>query len=301
MTRRTMWAATAALLAAASTFQGASATSHPAGVTTMSAKASGSQVALSGWATFSGAVVATASDKATDAVAAQGAPPSSEPAAAGDGAELIGADLVYRPELGDLFIRIRVTSIPTTPSVGGAPAIVGDPTVLYGLRTVVSGVPVEIRMQSAGITTQFGLFDCSSENGCTQAATISGGYGTTGEEIVAAIPLSAFASIKKVHLKEGDKIGTPTAFVARAAYNVGAVSDSVTMDDVVLAKTVTIQIPVKSVHVTVGKLTRVAALKNGYFTVSFPTSAWGGKRTATATTRTCLGKSCVVQKFTVSR
>ena len=296
-----MLAATATLLATASAFQGASATPHPTGVTTMSAKSAGSQVTLSGWATFSGAVIGTATDKTNDAVAAQGGPASSEPAVAADGAELTGADLVYRPELADLFVRIRVTSIPTSPSVAGAPSIVGDPTVLYGLRTVVSGVPVEIRMQSAGVSSQFGLFDCSSENGCTQVATILGGYGTTGEEIVAAIPLSAFSSIKKVHLKEGDKIGTPTAFVARASFNVGAVSDAETMDDVVLGKGVTIQVPVKSVHVTVGKVTRTAALKNGYFTVSFPTSAWGGKHTAAATTRTCLGKSCVVQKFTVSR
>jgi hypothetical protein len=296
-----MWAAIATLLGAASAFQGVSAAPQSAGVTKVTAKSAGSQVKLSGWATFSGAMVASAGDSAKDAVAVQGGPASNESAVASDGGELIGADLVYRPELGDLFIRIKVTSIFTTPSVGGAPSLVGDPSVLYGLRTVVSGVPVEIRMQSTGVSSEFGLFDCSSENGCAQAATISGGYGTTGEEIVAAIPLSAFSSIKKVHLKEGDKIGTPTAFVARGTYNAGAVSDAATMDYVVMGKGATVQIPVKSVHVTVGKVTRTAALKNGYFTVSFPTSAWGGKRTATATTRTCLGKTCVVQKFTVSR
>jgi hypothetical protein len=73
------------------------------------------------------------------------------------------------------------------------------------------------------------------------------------------------------------------------------------MDQVPLSKSATVTIPVKSVHVTVGKVTHSVALKNGYFTVSFPTTAWGGKSTATATTRTCLGSVCVVQKFTVSR
>jgi len=287
----------AGLCVAAGSFHGASATPHPTGVSKVTASSSGSQVKLSGWATFSGAMVGSATDSAKDAVTAQGAPASTEPAAAAEGGELIGADLVYRPELADLFIRIKVTSIFT------AGPIVGKPDILYVLKTVVSGVPVEIRMQSTGVTSRFGLFDCSSENGCLQSsATISGGYGTTGEEIVAAVPLAAFASIAKVHLKEGDKIGSPTVMVARAVFDAGAVSEAQTLDDIHLAKNVaTVQIPVKSVKVTVGKVTHGAPLKNGYFTVSFPASAWGGKKTATAVTRTCLGKVCVTQKFTVSR
>ena len=296
MTRRVMWAAVAAAIAAGGAFQGASATPHPTGVSKVTASSSGSQVKLSGWATFSGAMVASATDSTKDAMVAPGAS-GSEAAAATEGGELIGADLVYRPELADLFIRIKVTSIFT------AGPVVGKPDVLYVLKTVVSGVPVEVRMQSTGLTSRFGLFDCSSENGCLQSpATISGGYGTTGEEIVAAVPLSAFASIAKVHLKEGDKIATPRVVVAHAVFDAGAVNDAQTIDDLVLAKSVaTVQIPVKSVKVTVGKVTHGAPLKNGYFTVSFPASAWGGKKTATAITRTCLGKACVTQKFTVTR
>lgn len=295
MTRRLMWAAVATAIAAGSAFQSATATPHPTGVSKVTASSSGSQVKLSGWATFSGAMVASATDSAKDAAVAPGAS-GSEAAAAAEGGELIGADLVYRPELADLFIRIKVTSIFT------AGPVVGKTDILYVLKTVVSGVPVEIRMQSTGLTSRFGLFDCSSENGCLQAATISGGYGTTGEEIVAAVPLSAFASIAKVHLKEGDKIATPRVVVARAVFDAGAVADAQTLDDLVLAKKVaTVQIPVKSVKVTVGKVSHGAPLKNGYFTVSFPASAWGGKKTATAITRTCLGKACVTQKFTVTR
>jgi len=240
-------------------------------------------------------MVGSATDSAKDALVAQGAT-GTEAAAAAEGGELIGADLVYRPELADLFVRIKVTSIFT------AGPLVGKPDILYVLKTVVSGVPVEVRMQSTGLTSRFGLFECSSENGCTQAAALTGGYGTTGEEIVAAVPLSAFASIAKVHLKEGDKIATPKVVVARAPYDVGAVAENQTLDDVVLAKSVaTVTIPVHSVRVTVGNVTHAAPLKNGYFTVSFPASAWGGKKTATAITRTCLGKTCVTQKFTVSR
>lgn len=294
MIRRSTSLVVAMLCVAAGSFHGASAAPR-AGVSKMTAKASGSQVTLSGWATFSGATVGSATDSAKDAVTAQGAA-GTEAAAAAEGGELIGADLIYRPELADLFVRIKVTSIFT------AGPLVGKPDILYVLKTVVSGVPIEVRMQSTGLTSRFGLFNCSSENGCASAATLSGGYGTTGEEIVAAIPLSAFASIPKVHLKEGDKIATPTVLVARAPFDVGAVSDSATLDDLVLAKKVaTVSIPVKSVRVTVGNVTYSAPLKNGYFTVSFPASAWGGKKTATAITRTCLGSSCVTQKFTVSR
>lgn len=294
MIRRWTSLVVAMLCVAAGSFHGASAAPR-AGVSKVTAKSSGGQVKLSGWATFSGAMVGSATDSAKDAVAVGGGT-GSEAAAAGDGGELIGADLVYRPELADLFVRIKVTSIFT------AGPVVGKPDVLYVLKTVVSGVPIEVRMQSTGLTSRFGLFECSSENGCTQAATLSGGYGTTGQEIVAAVPLSAFASIPKVHLKEGDKIATPKVMVARAVFDVGAVSEAQTMDDVVLAKSVaTVTIPVHSVRVTVGSVTHAAPLKNGYFTVSFPASAWGGKKTATAITRTCLGKSCVTQKFTVSR
>jgi hypothetical protein len=294
-----MWAAAATMLAATTVVQ-ASPAPRTAGVSRVSAQSSGSQVKLSGWATFSGAVIGSANDAAKDAQLAQGGPSGSESAAAQAGGELLGADLIYRPELGDLFVRIRVSSIPTA-----GPAV-GLLNVLYGMHTVVSGVPVEIRMQSTGLSSQFGLFDCSSENGCTQVtgATVTGGYGTTGEEIVAAVPLSAFSaitSVKKAHLKEGDKIATPQAFVANAPFNVGAVSDAQTMDDVVLAKGATVTIPTKSVRVTIGNVTKYVGLKNGYFTVSFPASAFGGKRTATAITRTCLGSACVVQKFTVSR
>jgi hypothetical protein len=252
-------------------------------------------VTLSGWATFSGGPIASATDSASDARAAQGAPDGTQAAAATSGAELIGGDLIYRPELADLFIRLRVTAIPT---VG---PLVGDPGIVYGLRTVVAGVPVEIRMNSAGATAQFGLFSCGSESGCSQVATLSGGYGTTGQEIVTAVPLSAFALISKGHLKEGEKIGTPTAFVARASYAALAINDQLFMDTIVLRKAASVVIPVKSVRVTLGSITRTAGLKNGYFTVVFPTSAFGGKSKATATTRTCLGSTCVVQKWTVNR
>lgn len=245
------------------------------------AAGSGSNVTVSGWATFSGAVIAGAADKTGDA----------GPAAAAAGADIRHADLVYRPELADLFVRIDVTSIPT---IG---PLVGEPTVLYGLRTVVDGVPIDIRAQSAGATARFGLFDCRNENGCTLVAPLKGGYGTTGESIVVDLPLSVLAEAK-LHLKEGDKITTPVAYAAHAPFDAGAVADQLFLDDIALSGQANVTIPVASVRVTVGPKTERAALHNGYFKATFPRSLFHSGRTPVKT-RTCLGSSCRLQRFEV--
>lgn len=256
------------------------------GVRAVSAAASsGGQVTVSGWATFSGAVIATGSSPAGNAG------PSGGPS----GADLTGADVVYRPELADFFIRLKVTAIPT---VGVAPAqIVGDPSVLYGLRTAVAGVPIEVRVQSTGAGAQFGLFTCKAETGCLPVATLQGGYGTTGEEIVVSLPLATLVGAG-MHIQEGDKIATPIAFTARTPYHAGVIDPALTLDVINMAKTATVTVPAKSVQVTIGKLTKTATLRDGHFTAGFPRSSFTGK-TTNVTTRTCLGTTCLVQKFTV--
>jgi hypothetical protein len=284
--------ATGACVVAATTVN-ASPAPRSAGVTKLVAASSGSQVTLSGWATFSGAVIASG----TSAVGN-----TSDPAAGSSGADLIGADVVYRPELGDLFIRWQVASSCSNcgiPSVGAAPAqLVGDPTVLYGLRTTVAGTPIEIRVQSAGASWQFGLFTCQAETSCTPSQTLQGGFGTTGEEIVTDLPFSTLAAAG-LKIKEGDSISTPIAFTARAPYAAGVVVPQLYDDSIVTGKGAKIQVPVKSVRVTAGSVTKTATLNNGYFNVSFPRSSLPRGKTTTVKTTTCLGSSCVVQKFPV--
>jgi hypothetical protein len=243
----------------------------------------GKSVKVSGWATFSGAVIGSKTDSATDGKATADA----------SGAELIGADLVYRPELADFFIRFKVTAIPT------AGPIVGDPTVLYGLKTVIGGHPVEVRAQSTGIGAQFGLFDCGSESGCKNKATLVGGFGTTGEEVVVDLPLATISAALKLHLREGDWIGTPIAYTARGAFDTQGQADQQQqrLDDVVLNSHANVRVPVKSVTVSAGSVTRHATLKDGHFTATLPRSAFSGNP-ATVRLRTCLG-SCVTQKMTV--
>lgn len=248
----------------------------------VSAAVAGGQISISGWATFSGGYVAARSDSDSDAATG----------GAASGGELIRAELTYRPELEDLFMRLEVTSIP---SLGAG--LVGDPTMLYGLRTVIAGVPVEIRAQSAGTSGLFGLFSCASETGCSKLADLAGGYGTSGVEVVAAIPLSVLAA-NKLPLKEGDRIGSPTAFTVRAPYLAGAVDPRQNVDAIALATTATVTIPARSLHVTVGSLTRAAELSAGKFTVKFPRSE-AKSNPLKVITRTCLGPACVVEEFWV--
>jgi hypothetical protein len=255
---------------------------RPPGLSKVSAAAEGGQVVVSGWATFSGGYVAARSDSATNAA----------PGADVSGGELIRTELTYRPELADLFVRWELKSLPTV-----AAGVVGDPSVLYGLRTVIAGVPVDIRAQSAGASALFGLFDCASETGCTKLADLAGGFGTSGVEVVVAVPLSVLASYKLV-LREGDKIGAPTAYTARAAYLAGAVADAQRLDSIVLVSTATATVPARSVRLTIGQTSRVATLTNGSFKASFP-SADVRTNPVKVTSRTCLGAACVVQTISV--
>lgn len=274
--------------------------SSPAGqVSRMSAHVSGGEVTLSGWATFSGAVIASGTSPVGNATLA-GQP---DPTAGPDGADLIGAQLIYRPELADLFMRWQVASSCANcgiPSVGTAPAeIVGDPLVLYGLRTEVAGIPIEIRVQSTGIGAEFGVFICNSEVDCTPGPSLQGGYGTTGEEIVVDIPLATLATAVGHPVGEGSQIGAPLAYTARAPYDAGVVVPQLEyIDTISMAHTATVTIPVKSVRVTVGRTTKTVVLNDGYFNVSFPRADFPHNPT-TVTTRTCLGSACVVQQFSV--
>jgi hypothetical protein len=287
----------AGLLIAATAFATGSnaTTTRSAGVHALAvtSSSSGGSVSLSGWATFSGAVIASGTSRVG----------ASDPTAGISGADLIGAQLVYRPELADFFIRWQVASSCTQcgiPSVGVAPAtVVGDPRILYVLRATIGGTPVEVRVQSLGATQVFGLFVCQTEAACTLSQSLQGGYGTTGEEVVADLPLSTLAAAG-IHVGEGSKIAAPiTAFTAIAPYAGPEEIPQEYEDSIAMTHSATVTVPVKSVRVTANRVTRVATLKNGYFTVTFPRSALPHGRTTTVTTRTCLGASCVAQKFAI--
>jgi hypothetical protein len=289
--------ACATLLGAAvlGTSSQAAAPTRSAGVHALAASSSGGgAVTLSGWATFSGAVIASGTSPVGN---------TTDPTAGINGADLIGAQVIYRPELADFFIRWQVASSCTQcgiPSVGTAPAeVVGNPVILYDLRMTLAGTPVEIRAQSAGATQEFGLFLCKAESACTPSETLQGGYGTTGEEVVVDLPLSTLAAAG-LHVAEGSKIPAPiTAFTADAPYLGPDEIPQQYVDSIALVHGPSVTVPVKSVRVTAHGITRVAALHDGYFSVSFPRSALPHGRTTNVTTRTCLGPTCVVQTFPI--
>lgn len=262
------------------------------------AATSSSTVNVTGWATFSGVNVAAGTSKKE--------PPDSAVNAVG--ADLIGAQLVYRPELADLYLRWQVQKLPTLSlGVGNA---VGNPAILYGLRTSIGAVPIEIRARSTGASVNgsgalYELWTCETEDACVLKADLSngcpgannpcGGFGTTGEEIVLAIPLKTLATAG-LPLNEGNKIATPIAYTSNTPNPLGRVPVNQYADSIVMAKTATVTIPAKSVRVTVGKTTKTASLDKGYFKADFPRSYFPHNK-AVVTTKTCLGTVCVTQKF----
>ncbi|HJT79962.1 MAG TPA: hypothetical protein VJ719_02100 [Chthoniobacterales bacterium] len=140
------------------------------GIGGLSAKVEQGTVTVQGWATFSGTIISSGSDPVGDG----------ETGAAEAGADLSGANVSYRPENGDIFVRLTLATLPNLP-VPGAPA------VLYGLRFHLAGTTYEVRAVHTAVPA-FALYRCDSI--CTQQATLSGGIGTAGFEVSVAVPLS---------------------------------------------------------------------------------------------------------------
>lgn len=273
----------------------------PQKVKSLAAAAGGGSVTISGWATFSGQAMGAATDKKAD----------SDPQVLADaeGAEMIGSDFIYRPENEDFFFRLEVTKIPSLGvGVGGGVNTVGSLQVLYGLRFSAGQKEFQLRAHRTGGVQAgnpggpfFGLFLCGEppgdEDTCVEIAPLRGGYGTTGERVVMALPLDVLREAGGIKIDEGDKIGGLYAFTAQGTYLGPPVG---IFDDAQLIKTASAEIPQKSVTLTVGKRSVKAQLKNGYFKASFPGSLFKSSPT-TVRSKTCLGKVCHKQTFKVKK
>ena len=139
------------------------------------------------------------------------------------GADLIGATIAYRPQFADLFVREEVE---TMPSIAGGPPSAAV-AILYGLNFTVRGVHYEVRVQRtpgrsddpAG-GASFGLFRQDPTTGVyLQAATLQGGYGTTGDEVVFSMPL------RNIGLQNGGHLVGARAFTAVGTFVLGAVRE----------------------------------------------------------------------------
>ena len=137
------------------------------------------------------------------------------------GANLVGASLAYRSRSRDLFARLEVRDMP---SVAGTP-LAGAPGILYGLRFTALGHRYEVRAQrvpgpdfdQAG-GASFGLFERDPMTGLyVRTATLRGGFGTTGYEVVFAVPLG------DVGLEHGGRLTHVEAFTALGSFDTGPI------------------------------------------------------------------------------
>lgn len=268
----------------------------------MSAQAAGKTVSIKGWATFSGAVIAGATDKKSD-----GQPNSA--AAEENGAEIIEGQWIYRPELEDFFVRLELTKIPTVAGTGG-PGLVGKPTTLYVFHfNTPDDSSYQIRAHNMGnpnagegqlpTDAAFGLFKCG-EVECLKVADLKGGYGTAGEKIVVALPLKTLKDLEEPSpVKEGDTISGLRAEIVFGTFNDPIKQDTVVYDDMNFSKDGKAKVPKKSVRVTVKNKTVRAKLDKGYFDAPFPKRLFKKKGKTPVRTKTCLGKKCVKQTFKI--
>ena len=126
------------------------------------------------------------------------------------GANLSSASIVYRPQFGDLFARLELKAMPSF--------LAANPAVVYGLDLRADGARYEVRAAKSGPSANFGLFRLEPNGLWAQVATLRGGYGTTGDEVVFALPL------RDIGLSDGGRLSGIRAFTALGTFATGAAS-----------------------------------------------------------------------------
>jgi Tol biopolymer transport system component len=147
------------------------------------------RLALTGAAPFQRTGVVSRLDPSTDVGAALDM----------EGANLIGATVAYRPQLADMFVRLSVHHMPTF--------ALSLPALVYGVDLTIGGPDYEVRVSKTGVDATFALYR-NDAGQWRQIAGLRGGYGTTGQEVVFALPLA------DVGLAEGGRITSAVAFSA---------------------------------------------------------------------------------------
>jgi Tol biopolymer transport system component len=140
------------------------------------------------------------------------------------GARLESATLAYRPNGSDLFFRETLESMPSVASLTTLAPLI------YGARFDVGAVHYEVRVQHAlGVDynpaggASFGLFRQGKSGAWEKVARLHGGYGTTGQEVVFAIPLSDLNADRGAQLSDVvayTAVGSFEGGVARVLHHV---------------------------------------------------------------------------------
>jgi len=133
------------------------------------------------------------------------------------GADLAEAVVAYRPEYDDLFVRLSVHDM--------RPVALADPALVYVLDLTVGTTRYQLRIGVAGVAPSYGVF---REDGTSwvHVADVAGGYGTTGSEVVATLPLAAIGA------QRGGRLSDVTAVSGFGSYASGVLVplDSLRLD-----------------------------------------------------------------------
>lgn len=224
----------------------------------------GGQHTATGWATFSGATVASAEDSVADGDDAAGA-------------EITSASVIHRPELADLLLRLDLASLPSDGMHGGAPG------TRYRLRFHLGDTAYEVRALPADPNTPFraALHRCAPS--CSETATLTGAVGTTGPQVRVSLPLNVLGVDVAADLTQleasvtlpgssvpADTLALPDAHVEAPLVKLGVASASTPED----------QVP----------FTTTADLAHGRFSATLDTSTASGPQRVWA--RACLAGIC---------
>jgi Tol biopolymer transport system component len=109
------------------------------------------------------------------------------------GGNLSGATVAYRQASGDLLFRLAVVQMPSYATA--------DPLLVYAWQFTAGANRYELRIAKAATAPSFELYR-SSTSGWQEVAALHGGYGTTGAEVVAAVPLSVLGMGNGGHLSD---------------------------------------------------------------------------------------------------
>lgn len=108
-------------------------------------------------------------------------------------ADITEARMAYRSPLNDFYLRIDVASMPIHPSLSKWNLASG---IVYGFRFTAAGERYEVRVQGApgpiSHDARFTLYRCT--DGCMPIHDLRGGFGTTGDSVVVAMPRDALPS-----------------------------------------------------------------------------------------------------------
>jgi Tol biopolymer transport system component len=230
-------------------------------------------VVATGTATFAGGSIAEAADPAGDAPA-------------GTGTDLLSAEVLYRPERGDLLFRWVPDSLPGP--VGAnvhpqgqslVPTYSGAPVIAYAMSFATANdsfVAMASKAPDAPSLATFGLYRCDVV--CEEVAAASGGYGTAGVEVTVSIPLTA------LDVNEGAALQAVSASTSVGVPNLGSISE---IDAVPLGE---VTIPVRRLTLSLGATQIEVPFTRGAFSARIPGEQFEGPQQLVATA--CFSESC---------